>query len=56
MHVLTLCCFVFISMDGFRVVRLDEVVRQIDIIITCTGMYCRAKYSVIDVGLYHSNE
>ncbi len=25
------------SMDGFRVMKLDEVVRQIDILITCTG-------------------
>ena len=25
------------SMDGFRVVRLDEVVRGIDVLITCTG-------------------
>ena len=24
-------------MDGFRVVKLDEVVRQIDVLITCTG-------------------
>lgn len=24
-------------MDGFRVVKLNEVVRQIDILITCTG-------------------
>ena len=24
-------------MDGFRVVRIEEVVRNIDIVITCTG-------------------
>lgn len=26
------------SMDGFRVVKIDMVVKQIDILITCTGM------------------
>lgn len=26
-----------ISMDGFRVVKLNEVIRQVDVIITCTG-------------------
>ena len=26
-------------MDGFRVVRLEEVVKNIDILITCTGLY-----------------
>lgn len=25
------------SMDGFKVVKLNEVIRQVDIIITCTG-------------------
>lgn len=25
------------SMDGFRVVKLNEVIRQVDVIITCTG-------------------
>lgn len=27
------------SMDGFRVVKLNEVIRQVDVIITCTGNY-----------------
>lgn len=27
----------FDSMDGFRVVKLNEVIRQVDVIITCTG-------------------
>ena len=27
------------SMDGFRVVKTDMVVKQIDILITCTGIY-----------------
>lgn len=30
------CC----SMDGFRLVKLNEVIRQVDIVITCTGR-CR---------------
>lgn len=25
------------SMDGFRVVKLNEIIRQVDVIITCTG-------------------
>ena len=25
-------------MDGFRCVKLNEVIRQVDIVITCTGM------------------
>lgn len=25
------------SMDGFRVVRIDEVVKNLDVLITCTG-------------------
>jgi hypothetical protein len=29
----------YFSMDGFRVVRIEEVVRNIDILITCTGLY-----------------
>lgn len=24
-------------MDGFRVVKLNEVIRQVDVVITCTG-------------------
>lgn len=27
----------FDSMDGFRVVKLNEVIRQVDVVITCTG-------------------
>lgn len=30
--------FYFYSMDGFRLVKLNEVIRQVDIVITCTGM------------------
>lgn len=26
-----------LSMDGFRLVKLNEVIRQVDIVITCTG-------------------
>lgn len=33
---LILLCFY--SMDGFRLVKLNEVIRQVDIVITCTGM------------------
>ena len=25
------------SMDGFRVVRMEEVIKQVDILVTCTG-------------------
>ena len=25
-------------MDGFRLVKLNEVIRQVDIVITCTSM------------------
>lgn len=25
-------------MDGFRVVKLSEVIRQMDVVITCTGI------------------
>lgn len=28
-------------MDGFRLVKLNEVIRQVDIVITCTGTRCR---------------
>lgn len=27
----------FYSMDGFRVIKLSEVVRHVDMVITCTG-------------------
>jgi len=30
--------FLFFSMDGFRVVKIDMVCKQIDILITCTGI------------------
>lgn len=34
------CVAVFSSsMDGFRVVKLNEVIRQVDVVITCTGEY-----------------
>ena len=33
------------SMDGFRVVRLDEVVRGIDVLITCTGKLCLSLFN-----------
>lgn len=36
----SLLCFLFpflASMDGFRVVKLSEVIRQVDVVITCTG-------------------
>lgn len=26
-------------MDGFRLVKLNEVIRQVDIVITCTGEF-----------------
>ena len=29
-----------LSMDGFRVIKLSEVVRQVDVVITCTGSCC----------------
>lgn len=29
-------------MDGFRVVKLSEVIRQMDVVITCTGTLHRA--------------
>ena len=33
--------FLFLSsMDGFRVVKIDMVIKQIDILITCTGKEC----------------
>jgi len=32
-------------MDGFRVVKIDMVVKQIDILITCTGIYGGRKKS-----------
>lgn len=43
------------SMDGFRLVKLNEVIRQVDIVITCTGIYesdfdC-SKFQVLFKGL-----
>lgn len=29
--------FFFFSMDGFRVIKLNEIIRQVDIVITATG-------------------
>lgn len=37
--------FFFPSMDGFKVVKLNEVIRQVDIIITCTGNYLKPCFS-----------
>lgn len=34
-------------MDGFRVVKLSEVIRQMDVVITCTGMEPHAVTSII---------
>ena len=31
------------SMDGFRVVRMEEVIKQVDILVTCTGVYSRTR-------------
>lgn len=34
------------SMDGFRVVKLSEVIRQMDVVITCTGTVPHAVASI----------
>lgn len=34
------------SMDGFRVVKLSEVIRQMDVVITCTGTVPHAAISI----------
>ena len=34
-------------MDGFRVVKIDMVVKQIDILITCTGIYMEEERNLI---------
>lgn len=34
-------------MDGFRVVRMNEMVRSADIIVTCTGKYIIAPYTYL---------
>ncbi len=41
----SICFYLPHSMDGFRVVKLNEVVRQMDMVITCTGM---SGYSWLD--------
>lgn len=33
-------------MDGFRVVKLSEVIRQMDVVITCTGTVPHAVISI----------
>lgn len=33
-------------MDGFRVVKLSEVIRQMDVVITCTGTVPHAVTSI----------
>ncbi|NWT06723.1 SAHH2 protein, partial [Mionectes macconnelli] len=51
------------SMDGFRVVKLSEVIRQVDVVITCTGNknvvtrehLDRMKNSCIVCNMGHSN-
>uniref|UniRef100_A0A8D2MT87 S-adenosyl-L-homocysteine hydrolase NAD binding domain-containing protein n=1 Tax=Zonotrichia albicollis TaxID=44394 RepID=A0A8D2MT87_ZONAL len=51
------------SMDGFRLVKLNEVIRQVDIVITCTGNknvvtrehLDRMKNSCIVCNMGHSN-
>jgi len=53
----------FYSMDGFRLVKLNEVIRQVDIVITCTGNknvvtrehLDRMKNSCIVCNMGHSN-
>lgn len=34
-------------MDGFRVVKLSEVIRQMDVVITCTGTVFHAVTGII---------
>lgn len=47
-------------MDGFRVVKLNEVIRQVDVIITCTGNSTSNRAGVncsfgnTDVGLHYT--
>jgi len=36
-YVLIVLCLVISSMDGFRVVKMSEIARTTDLIITCTG-------------------
>lgn len=37
-------------MDGFRLVKLNEVIRQVDIVITCTGMAVRFQVGGVRFG------
>uniref|UniRef100_A0AAY5K9Y0 S-adenosyl-L-homocysteine hydrolase NAD binding domain-containing protein n=1 Tax=Esox lucius TaxID=8010 RepID=A0AAY5K9Y0_ESOLU len=55
-------CALQACMDGFRVVKLNEVIRQVDIIITCTGKHQttvdqldRMKNGSIVCNMGHSN-
>lgn len=34
-------------MDGFRVIKLSEVIRQVDMVITCTGNRCPLLSNII---------
>lgn len=44
--------FVFsFSMDGFRVVKLSEVIRQMDVVITCTGTVFHAVTGIISAAV-----
>lgn len=36
-HVPCMCICVYCSMDGFRVVKLDDVLSLLDILVTATG-------------------
>lgn len=35
------------SMDGFRLVRLGDVIRQVDIVITCTGEFSNVTFALL---------
>ncbi|MBL2573735.1 adenosylhomocysteinase, partial [Klebsiella pneumoniae] len=56
-------CALQACMDGFRLVKLNEVIRQVDIVITCTGNknvvtrehLDRMKNSCIVCNMGHSN-
>lgn len=38
-------------MDGFRVVKLSEVIRQMDVVITCTGTVPHAGTSITSASI-----
>ena len=38
LHLIWMFDVLFFSMDGFRVVRMEEVIKQVDILVTCTGV------------------